>query len=49
MADKEPLWNAMVRAPRAGADPVRGRVVVAFGDFVFGWDYDRSTSSFVVP
>jgi nucleoside-diphosphate-sugar epimerase len=40
MADKEPLWNAMVQkhglAPNGYKDVSSWR----FGDFVFSWDYD---------
>jgi nucleoside-diphosphate-sugar epimerase len=40
MADKEPLWNAMVA--RHGLEPTAYRDVSSwgFGDFVFSWDYD---------
>ncbi|WP_219413360.1 SDR family oxidoreductase [Pseudonocardia nigra] len=40
MADKEPVWDAMVA--RHGLAPTRYADVSswAFGDFVFSWDYD---------
>ncbi|OWR28568.1 NAD-dependent dehydratase [Saccharibacillus sp. O23] len=40
MRDKEPLWNRMVA--KHGLEPHAYRDVSswAFGDFVFGWDYD---------
>lgn len=40
MADKEPVWNAMVQ--RHGLRPTPYREVSSwrFGDAVFGWDYD---------
>lgn len=40
MADKEPVWNAMVA--KHGLAPTAYRDVSswAFGDFVFSWDYD---------
>lgn len=40
MADKEPLWNAMVE--KYGLAPHSYREVSSwgFGDFVFSWDYD---------
>jgi nucleoside-diphosphate-sugar epimerase len=40
MADKEPVWDAMVA--RHGLAPTRYSDVSswAFGDFVFSWDYD---------
>jgi nucleoside-diphosphate-sugar epimerase len=40
MADKEPLWNAMV--DKHGLAPTSYDEVSSwrFGDFVFGWDYD---------
>ena len=41
MADKEPLWNAMVAASTASnRHAYSGCLVMAFGDFVFSWDYD---------
>jgi nucleoside-diphosphate-sugar epimerase len=40
MADKEPLWDAMV--DKHGLAPTSYQEVSSwrFGDFVFGWDYD---------
>ena len=40
MADKEPVWNAMVA--RHGLQPLAYKDVSSwrFGDFVFSWDYD---------
>jgi nucleoside-diphosphate-sugar epimerase len=45
MADKGPLWDAMVR--RHGLQPFRFDEVVAwpFGDYVFGSDWDVMTST----
>ncbi|GIP35932.1 SDR family oxidoreductase [Paenibacillus sp. J2TS4] len=40
MADKEPLWNAMI--DKYGLEKISYKDVSSwrFGDFVFGWDYD---------
>lgn len=40
MADKEPLWNAMIE--KYGLEPHSYKDVSSwpFGDFVFSWDYD---------
>lgn len=40
MADKEPLWNEMVK--KHGLAPHSYQEVSSwrFGDFVFSWDYD---------
>jgi nucleoside-diphosphate-sugar epimerase len=40
MADKEPIWNAMIR--KHGLEPTAYKDVSSwrFGDFVFSWDYD---------
>lgn len=40
MADKEPLWNAMI--DKYGLEEISYQDVSSwhFGDFVFGWDYD---------
>jgi nucleoside-diphosphate-sugar epimerase len=40
MADKEPLWNAMVERHGLVATPYSDVSSWGFGDFVFGWDYD---------
>jgi nucleoside-diphosphate-sugar epimerase len=40
MADKEPLWDAMVERHGLVATPYSAVSSWAFGDFVFGWDYD---------
>jgi hypothetical protein len=40
MADKEPLWNAMVERHRLVPTPYGDVSSWRFGDFVFGWDYD---------
>lgn len=40
MADKEPLWNDMVRRHGLAAHTYADVSSWGFGDFVFGWDYD---------
>ncbi|GAA1694983.1 SDR family oxidoreductase [Fodinicola feengrottensis] len=40
MADKEPLWNAMVAKHDLEPHPYSDVSSWTFGDFVFGWDYD---------
>lgn len=40
MADKEPLWNAMVDKYALAATPYRDVSSWGFADFVFSWDYD---------
>jgi nucleoside-diphosphate-sugar epimerase len=40
MADKEGLWETMVKRHGLVATPYRDVSSWAFGDFVFGWDYD---------
>jgi hypothetical protein len=40
MADKEELWNAMVVRHGLVPTPYADVSSWAFGDFVFGWDYD---------
>jgi nucleoside-diphosphate-sugar epimerase len=40
MADKEPLWNAMVEKYGLQAHPYKDVSSWRFGDFVFSWDYD---------
>jgi nucleoside-diphosphate-sugar epimerase len=40
MADKEPLWNAMVAKYALEPNPYRDVSSWRFGDFVFSWDYD---------
>jgi nucleoside-diphosphate-sugar epimerase len=40
MADKEPVWEAMVARHGLAATPYSAVSAWAFGDAVFGWDYD---------
>lgn len=40
MADKEPLWNAMVEKYGLEPHPYKDVSSWRFGDFVFAWDYD---------
>lgn len=40
MADKEPLWEAMVAEHDLEPTPYRDVSSWGFADFVFGWDYD---------
>jgi nucleoside-diphosphate-sugar epimerase len=40
MADKEPLWNAMVKQHALAPIPYKDVASWRFGDFVFAWDYD---------
>lgn len=40
MADKEPLWNAMVAKYGLAAHTYQEVSCWGFGDFVFSWDYD---------
>jgi nucleoside-diphosphate-sugar epimerase len=40
MADKEPLWNAMVAKHDLEPHPYSDVSSWVFGDFVFSWDYD---------
>lgn len=40
MADKEPLWNAMVRKYGLANNSYKDVSSWRFGDFVFSWDYD---------
>jgi nucleoside-diphosphate-sugar epimerase len=40
MADKEPLWNAMIAKYGLEPNPYRDVSSWRFGDFVFSWDYD---------
>jgi nucleoside-diphosphate-sugar epimerase len=40
MADKEPLWNQMVRKHGLAPTPYKDVSSWRFGDFVFAWDYD---------
>ncbi|WP_437968702.1 SDR family oxidoreductase [Sorangium sp. So ce260] len=40
MADKEPLWNAMVERHGLARHPYRDVSSWRFGDAVFSWDYD---------
>jgi nucleoside-diphosphate-sugar epimerase len=40
MADKEPLWNAMVARHRLIPNAYKDVSSWRFGDFVFSWDYD---------
>ena len=40
MADKEPVWNAMIAKHGLAATPYREVSSWRFGDFVFSWDYD---------
>jgi nucleoside-diphosphate-sugar epimerase len=40
MADKEPVWDAMVRCHGLEPTPYAAVSSWAFGDFVFSWDYD---------
>jgi nucleoside-diphosphate-sugar epimerase len=40
MADKEPLWNAMIKKYGLEPHPYREVSSWRFGDFVFSWDYD---------
>jgi nucleoside-diphosphate-sugar epimerase len=40
MADKEPLWQAMIRRHGLAPTPYREVSSWAFADFVFSWDYD---------
>ncbi|MDN4640840.1 SDR family oxidoreductase [Agreia sp. PsM10] len=45
MADKEPLWNAMIECHGLVATPYSDVSSWAFGDFVFAWDYDVISDS----
>ena len=45
MADKEPLWNAMIERHGLVATPYSDVSSWAFGDFVFAWDYDVISDS----
>ncbi|QRK12069.1 SDR family oxidoreductase [Archangium violaceum] len=40
MADKEPLWNAMLEKHGLERNPYKDVSSWRFGDFVFSWDYD---------
>jgi nucleoside-diphosphate-sugar epimerase len=40
MADKEPVWDAMVARHGLSPTPYADVSSWAFGDFVFSWDYD---------
>lgn len=40
MADKEPVWNDLVAKQGLEPTPYSDVSSWAFGDFVFGWDYD---------
>ncbi len=40
MADKEPLWNAMIERYGLERHPYKDVSSWRFGDFVFSWDYD---------
>nr|WP_201364664.1 hypothetical protein [Dictyobacter formicarum] len=40
MADKEPLWNAMIEKYGLAPHPYQKIAPWGFGDFVFSWDYD---------
>ena len=40
MADKEPLWRAMIERHGLQATPYKDVSSWGFGDFVFSWDYD---------
>jgi nucleoside-diphosphate-sugar epimerase len=40
MADKEPLWNAMIAKYGLEPNPYRDVSSWRFGDFVFSWNYD---------
>ncbi|XXX78311.1 SDR family oxidoreductase [Sorangium sp. So ce134] len=40
MADKEPLWNAMIEKHGLARHPYRDVSSWGFGDAVFSWDYD---------
>ena len=40
MADKEELWDAMAARHGLAPTPYSDVSSWAFGDFVFGWDYD---------
>ncbi|WP_437999379.1 SDR family oxidoreductase [Sorangium sp. So ce185] len=40
MADKEPLWNAMIEKHGLARHPYRDVSSWRFGDAVFSWDYD---------
>jgi nucleoside-diphosphate-sugar epimerase len=40
MADKEPLWNAMIKKYGLEPHPYKDVSSWRFGDFVFSWDYD---------
>ena len=40
MADKEPLWNEMIRKHGLVPTPYRDVSSWGFADFVFSWDYD---------
>lgn len=40
MADKEPLWDTMIEKYDLVPTPYSDVAPWAFGDFVFGWDYD---------
>ncbi|MHA4850935.1 SDR family oxidoreductase [Rhodococcus sp. MSC1_016] len=40
MADKEPVWDRLVAKHELKPTPYKDVSSWAFGDFVFGWDYD---------
>jgi nucleoside-diphosphate-sugar epimerase len=40
MADKEPLWNAMIEKHGLERHPYKDVSSWRFGDFAFSWDYD---------
>lgn len=40
MADKEPLWNAIIDKYELAHHPYQKVASWGFGDFVFSWDYD---------
>jgi hypothetical protein len=40
MADKEPLWRAMIEKHQLAPTPYRDVSSWRFGDSVFGWNYD---------
>jgi len=40
MADKEPLWKAMVKKHDLQRNAYKDVSSWRFGDFVFSWDYD---------
>ena len=40
MADKEPVWDAMIARHGLAPTPYQDVSSWAFGDFVFSWDYD---------